>query len=229
MTSMKFVRMLILALGLVTLVTASGFAAVPFFTTSTTNIIALNAQTGLAGSVLYTPLVAGTVTAGEIINLAYQAPISFLPEISVTVSGTNGTVAFSEAFGAPITGFTSVASAFATYGATQTSTTSGISVTVNQTSILISFASTISFSTTNIIKIDGVRLDTSTMATAGGFTTVSLSNTTGQATALNSTLTVGTFSEPIAFPAIGSVVGVNTTTNAVNFYSMLPLTAVKVW
>jgi len=212
MTSMKFVRMLILALGLVTLATASSFAAMPFLTTSTTNIIAINAQTGLAGSVLYTPLIAGTVNAGEIVNLAYQAQISFLADITVTVKG--------ECFGAG-TGcirptLPATATAFADYGTTATSSTSGVSVTVNQTSILISFANVIGFATSDTIRIDGVRLDVSTMATAGGLTTVALSNTTGQATASSSVLTVGTFSEPLTVP---TVVGVNTTTNALNFYS----------
>jgi len=47
---------------------------------------------------------------------------------------------------------------------------------------------------------------------------VSLSNTTGQALASSAYLTVGTFSEPLAF-AVTPVTGVNTTTNAVNFYS----------
>jgi len=214
---MKFVRMMILALGLVSLAAASSFAAVPFLTTATTNIIAINAQTGLAGSVLYTPLVSGNVAAGEIINLAYQAQISFLPDISITVSGTS-TAAFKEVFGAAATGFTTVSGAFTKYGVSQTSTTSGISVTVNQTSILISFANNVTFATSDYIKIDGVRLDTASMATAGGSTLVNLSNTTGQATASSSTLTVGTFSEPLAF-ASTPVTGVNTTTNAVNFFT----------
>jgi len=196
--------MMILALGLVTLATASSFAAVPFFTTSTTNIIPVNAQTGLAGSVLYTPLATGTVTAGEIINIAYQAPISFLLDFVVNVSYTNAGTTRTEAF----TGFTA-------YGVTQTSASSGISVTVNQQSVFISFSSAINFTPTDYIKIDGVRLDVSSMATAGGLTTVSLSNTTGQATALNSTLTVGTFADALATPTVTGI----TASNFLNFYS----------
>jgi hypothetical protein len=242
---MKFVRMLILALGLVTLVTAPSFAAVAFLTTSTTNIIATNAQTGLTGSVLYTPLVAGVVQvappAGEVINLSYSVPISFLSDIVIVVkASTTATppVAINECFGCTTAqvgagqayaGLTSVSgAAFSSYGTTQTSTASGVSVTVTQTGVLIGFASSLSFNpaaagSSDIVRIDGVRVDVSASATPGGTLNVQLTNAIGQAQELNNQLQVATYSDPLqnGFLAIPAVVGVNNTTNALYFYTTL--------
>lgn len=197
---MKLVRMLILALGLMTIVTASSFAAVPFFTTSTVNIMAVNAQTALAGSILFTPLSSGTISTGEIINIAYQAPISYLRELVVTVQNTT------------FTGFTA-------YGTTSGPDSNGVSVTVNQTNIVISFGANLFFDANNsahIIKVDRVRLDVTSIATIPGTTSVFMSNTTGQATVVNPQLIVGTFSEPLVF---GTPAYLTATNGSVNFFS----------
>lgn len=223
---MKSVRMLILALGLVALAAASSFAAVPFLTTSNTNIFAINAQTGLAGGILYTPQATGTVRAGEIVNISYPTTISYLSDIQIFVTGDQGTTAINEVFGAPAAGFTSAGGPFTAYGPTATgsffsSSASGVTVTVNQTSILIAFAKDLSFNITNTahsMKITGVRLDTSAMATLGGTIIANLSNTGNEAMHLNPNLQVGVFQEPLVF-ATPAVVGSNTTTNAVNFFS----------
>jgi len=211
---MKFVRMLILALGLLTLVTATSFAIVPFSTTATTNMVANNAATGLAGAIYYYPLQTGTVAAGEIINVSYPVTITYTSEIQVAVTSLNGTRL--EVFGAPLAGFTTVSGAFSTYGATQTSTTSGMSVTLNQQTILISFGSPVGF-TANVdsLSINGVRLDFS--AYGSGTMAASLSNTIGQATETNPAPVIATLSDALAVPTTTSVVG--TTSTGLNFYS----------
>jgi len=212
--------MLILALGLVTMVAASGFASVPFLTTSTTNVVAVNAQTGLSGSVLYSPLLAvgqlAQVNAGEIINCQYQAQISYLNDIQVQVKSEN--------FGKTATGFTNVGAAWTAYGTTQTSSTTGVSVTVNAQSIVISFANNVTFVNSDQIRIDGVRLDINALSpVAGGTMYVDLTNSSGQANALNPHLPVAQYSEPLQFgapfvnPAIPGILGVNTTTNMLSF------------
>lgn len=193
---MKLVRMLILALGLMTIVAASSFAAVPFFTSSTVNIVPVNAQTGLSGSILYTALVNGTVNAGEIINVAYQSPISMVQDIKVTI-GANQTPAIS-AYGTPYT-----------IGAL-----TGVTVTVNQkpiNTLVIAFGAAVSFATGDQIQISGVRLDCTNngVAIENANTTVFITNTTGQATVINPLLTIATFAKPLATPVISNALSWN--------------------
>jgi len=211
---MKFVRMMILALGLLTLVTATSFAIVPFSTTATTNMVASNAATGLSGAIYYYPLQTGTVAAGEIINISYPVAISYTSEIQVAVTSLAGTR--HEVFGAALAGFTTVSGAFSAYGATQTSTTSNMSVTLNQQTILIAFGSAVGFTTElDSISINGVRLDFS--AYGSGTMTASLSNTIGQATESNPSPVVATLADALATPTTASVAG--TTATGLNFYS----------
>jgi len=232
---MKLVRMLILALGLVTLATASSFAAVAFSTTATVNMMNMDAQTGLIGSVLYTPMgTGGTVTAGEIIslNLPTNVPISYLPDITVSITGTT-TSAFAETFGATVSGTApngktwvnvsggtagsaigTATGQFTGYGDTRTATTanfSGASVQVNQNSLVISFGSSITFLAIDFIKIDGVRVDVTSMAQGGGYLTASLTNTTGQATTDTPQVTVATFVPEANIFTITSITGVANT------------------
>jgi len=231
---MKLVRMLILALGLVTLATASSFAAVAFNTTATVNMMNMDAQTGLIGSILYTPMgVGGTVNAGEIIslNLPTNVPISYLPDITVSMTGTT-TSAFAETFGTAVTGtapngkaWVNISgSSFAAYGDVRTATTanfSGAAVTVNQGSIVISFGSSVTFAPIDFIKIDGVRVDVTAMAQGGGYLTASLTNTLGQATTDTPQLTVATFVPENGIFTITSVTGVANTAGGagIKFYS----------
>jgi hypothetical protein len=227
MTSMKFVKMLILALGLVSLATASSFAAVAFNTTATVNMMNVNAQTGLIGSVLYTPMANGTVSAGEIIslNLPGNVPISNLYDISVSLTGTAGSTAFKEAFGAVLgSPFTQVpGGTFSTvYGTTLTAgtsgaTVSGVSVQVNQYSLVISFGASIAFTTADFIKIDGIRVDATAMAVGGGNMQVNLTNVNGQATTDTPQLTVATFVPESNIIAIAGVTGVTGTSGGLQF------------
>jgi len=192
---MKSVRMLILALGLMTIVTASSFAAVPFFTSSTVNIVPVNAQTGVSGSILYTALVSGTVSAGEIINVAYESPISMVQDIKVTFGGVT-----------PLQ-TTGAISAYAT--AYQVGTLTDVNVTVNQkpiNTLVISFGSAVSFAQGDQIQISGVRLDCTNngVAIEGSNTTVFITNTTGQATVINPRLTIMQFQKPLDKPVISN-------------------------
>jgi len=224
---MKFVKMLILALGLVSLATASSFAAVAFNTTATVNMMNVNAQTGLIGSVLYTPMAPGTVNAGEVIslNLPGNVPISNLYDISVSLTGTAGSTAFKEAFGAVLgSPFTQVpGGTFSTaYGTTLTAgtsgaTVSGVSVQVNQYSLVISFGANIAFTTADFIKIDGIRVDATAMAVGGGSMQVNLTNVNGQATTDTPQLTVATFVPESNILAISSVAGVTGTNGGLMF------------
>jgi len=238
---MKFVRMLILALGLVMLITAPSFATVQFVTSSTTTTIATNAQTGLTGSIFYTPLATGNITInttglGEVINVTYptSAPISFLSDIVVSVKATTAAttpVAFNECFGCttaqtaagqPYAGSTSIANAaFATYGTTQVSTVSGISVTVTQNGILIGIANSLTFTPADFVKVDGVRVDVSSFATNGTYLTANLSNSLGQAVASNNQLQVSVFSDPLVngFLSTPAMQGVAGTAFGLNFYT----------
>jgi len=186
---MKFVRMLILALGLMAIATASSFATVAFSTSSTVNIMAVNAQTAPAGSILFTPIAPGTVNSGEIVNIAYQAPISYLADLTVTVIASGVTTTFAPG-------------AFTAYGTGVT--TGNFTVTINGTplnTIVLTFNANTSFvaNGTDQILVSGVRLDITTIATLPGTTSAFISNTTGQAAVLNPSLVVGTYSEPLAF------------------------------
>jgi len=187
--------MLILALGLMTIVTASSFAAVPFFTSSTVNIVPVNAQSGLAGSVLFTALIGGTVTQGEIIQTTYQAPISYIGQIAVIFRLGGVDYTFSQGANP--------------YGTALTNgSVPGVTVTVNSdimipaNTITIAYGADVAFASGDQIQINGVRLNTTGFATLGGTTTVFLTNTTGQATVINPLLTVATFAEPLAKPVV---------------------------
>jgi len=227
---MKLVKMLILALGLVSLATASSFAAVAFSTTSTVNLMNVNAQTGLIGSILYTPMSAGTVNSGEVIslNLPGNVPISSLYDISVSLTGMAGTgltTPFKEAFGAVIgSPFTQVAGGTwsTAYGTTLTAgtsgaTISGVSVQVNQYSIVISFNSSVAFGISDFIKIDGVRVYATAVAVGGASLQVNLTNINGQATTDTPQLYVATFVPESNIFAITSVAGVTGTSGGLMF------------
>lgn len=193
MTSMKSVRMLILALGLMTIVTASSFAAVPFFTSSTVNIVPTVAQTALSGSILYTALIGGTVSAGEIINVAYQSPVSMLQDITVSIGANTLTAGTITAYGT----------------AYQVGALAGVTVTVNQkpvNTLVISFGAPVTFAVGEQIQISGVRLDFTNngVAVENGTSTVFITNTTGQATVINPLLTVATFAKPLDKPVISN-------------------------
>jgi hypothetical protein len=76
MTSIALFRMLVPALGLAIMAAAPGFAAVSFGITSTANMMNVDAQISLIGHFLYTPMAAGSITAGEVVsvNLPDNAP-----------------------------------------------------------------------------------------------------------------------------------------------------------
>jgi len=219
---MRFVRILILALGLATIAAASSFAAVSFIATSTNNIVPINGQTALAGSILYTPLVPGTVNSGEIINITYPTAISYLPQVAVTLKystfagGVYTSVVTPEIFGAGAAAPVSPTTAFASYGTTATSSSSGVSVTVSQTNLLISFGANVSFNAGDYLRVDGVRLDVNALnLTEFSTFSVNLSNTLGQATANVATLVIGTAREPLNTPTVTGV----TTANQLSYFA----------
>jgi hypothetical protein len=69
MPSIALFRMLVPALGLAIMAAAPGCAAVAFSTASTVSMMSVDAQTVFIGSVLYTPMAAGSITAGEVISM----------------------------------------------------------------------------------------------------------------------------------------------------------------
>jgi len=235
---MKFVRMTILALGLAIVAAATSFAAVPFFATSTNNVVAINAQTGLVGSILYTPLISGqAVTAGEVINITYPQIISYLLELQVTLKYTSAGTSYTEVFGAGNTGTlypVTPKNAYTTYGSSQTSSSSGLQVTLNQTNILISFTKDVAFSSGDFLKIEGVRIDANLLnGTDGTILTAYLSDATQQATAQTASLQVGILREALATPTVttvtsAGVLAFNPNMNAVNGQNIATITLSEV-
>jgi len=232
MTSMKFVKMLTLALGLVTLATAPSYAFVPFAASSTINMMNIDAQTGQIGAILLTPISAGTVGAGEVITMSLpnNVPISSFFDISVSFTGTNTTggslkECFGTALGSPYTmvgtALNTVISAAGTqaYGLTIGPGASGVSVTINQYSIVLTFNNAVTFATTDAINIGGIRVDPTGMAVPGGNLQVSLMAMTGQATLNLSQLYVATFVPEANTMTLTGVAGVNGTAGALKFYA----------
>jgi len=212
MTSMKFARMLILALGLVTLATASSFASVIIMNSASPTVMNQDAQTGLIGNITFTPMQAGTITAGEVVTITFpntapgNIPISYLTDIAVSMTGTK-TSAFKDNFGnigtlglTTTAGWTNAAGGpYNTYGTTlSTSTaaaaTSGASVKVEQYAITITFNQAISFATNDFIQINGVRVDPTAISSGSGAgVTVNFSSAQGQAVLSNPSLAVASF------------------------------------
>jgi len=207
---MKFARMLILALGLVTLATASSFASITLNTTTSPTVINTDAQTGLVGNISLTPSSPGNITAGEVLTIQFptNVPISYLTDVSVSMTGTNGTAVFKTNYGSrdycPSAGVGFVTASngntFSTYGNTFTTATTGANagaaVTVNQYSIVIAFnAANINFGSADFIQINGVRMDPVNVSSGSGATiSVSFNDTTGgQVTFSNSPLVVASF------------------------------------
>lgn len=185
---MKLVKVLIVALGLMTIAATASFASVPFITSSTLNQMAVNAETGLVGNVVQTALVGGTIAAGEIINVNYSpATISYLADISVTVQGA-----------------TSTAGAFAAAGYATPVTVGAAAVTVNAGSIVVAFPAGATFVTGDTIQVNGVRVDVHSIATVSSTMTVTVSSVLGEATVTNPNVFVAVFVEPLAAPTISN-------------------------
>jgi len=186
---MKFARMLILALGLMTLATASSFAVVPFNNIASVSTINMDAQTGLVGGITFSALQAGTITAGEVltISLPPNVPISYLSDISVAMTGTVGTGStFKDNFGTSNPqyvpgGYTWTnlsANGFTSYGVPITSPTnnanrSGVSVVVGTTApamniITITFGRDVNIATTDVFQVNGVRVDPASVSSGSG-------------------------------------------------------------
>jgi len=211
---MKFARMLILALGLVTLATASSFASVIIMNSASPTVMNQDAQTGLIGNITFTPMQAGTITAGEVVTVTLpntapgNIPISYLTDISVSMTGTK-TSAFKDNFGNISTlGLTTTAGwvnatggPYSAYGTTLSTSsagtspaTSGASVKVDQYAITITFNQAVSFATNDYIQINGVRVDPTAISSGSGAgVTVNFSSAQGQAVLSNPTLAVASF------------------------------------
>jgi len=195
MKSMKFARMMILALGLVALATASSFASVQFSAASAPLVMNTDAQAGLIGSVKLTPVAPGTISAGEVITYALPSnvPISYLNDICITMVGSLGTgQRFTKYFGTTEAQFidssTTVTAAsgninFSSYGVPIVTTTAagtsggnnpGVVVTVgtasplNMSIITLSFYTNVSFGASDYITFNGVRVDPVQVASGSG-------------------------------------------------------------
>jgi hypothetical protein len=234
MTSMKFVKMLTLAIGLVTLATVPSYAFVPFAASSTVNMMNVDAMTGTIGGVVLVPISAGTVGAGETISLSLpnNVPISSFYDISITVTGTNATTssAFKECWGTSLgSPYTMVgaslhvagnsAGTFAYPTTLGPSTIGGITVVINQNMVSLTFGSPVTFATTDAINISGLRVDVSNMAVGGANLQVSLMAFTGQATLNLNQLYVATFVPEASTMTLTGVAGVNGTAGALKFYT----------
>lgn len=194
---MRLVKILIVALGLMTIAATAGFAAVPFTTTSTLNQMATNAQTGLAGTIQLTALAGGTTTVNESLIITFNGgTISSLSDMVVSLSGVNA-------------GTTPAMSAFST--AYTLSGTSGVKVTITNSSIVLAFPTAVTFATNDTIQIVGTRLNVSASAVAGGSLSANLSSTLASITVTNPTVSVATFVTPLSASAVaGAVASIST-------------------
>lgn len=184
---MKLVRILVIALGLLTIAATASFAAVPFITTSTVNQMAPNAQTGQAGTIRLTALAGGTVSAGEIILVTFSNGfISSLSDFQVTMtaSGATGTTSV------PVTVYNAATNIPGLPGPP--------TVKVTNNTILITFPAAVTFVAGDAIQIIGTRLDVSASAVVGGSLNATITSVLGSATVSNPTVQVATFVEPIS-------------------------------
>ncbi len=201
---MKLVRVLIIALGLMTIAATASFASVPFVTTSTVNEMAVNAQTGLAGNIQLTALASGTVSAGETILVSFTGgTISSLSDFQAvmviagvtapngTTTGPTGAVnAFNVNFpfnnGAPIAG--------------------PPTIKVASTYLLITFPAQVLFNFGDNIEIIGPRFNVAPAGAAvvGGQISAFIASGLGSATVTNQIVQVANFVNPISV-AVGAI------------------------
>jgi len=201
-------------------------------------MMSVDAQTGQIGAIVLVPISAGTVGAGEQISLTLPngVPISSFFDISVSLTGTNATTssAFKECFGTNLgSPYTMVGTALNVSGNTAgtfaypttlgPSPIGGVSVVVGtngtQNTLSLSFGSPVTFATTDVINIGGIRVDATSMANPGTTLQVTLMAMTGQATLNLSQLTVATFVPEASTMTLTGVTGVNGTAGALKFYS----------
>jgi len=207
---MKSVKILVLVFGLILITSAASFGQIVFTAGSSANQIAPNAQTAAAGSIALYPTSAGTIPAGESMNISY-APytISSLSDLSVILS---------TAPACTFTGFT----AYGIPSAPQTCGGATVAVTVTLTSVTITVTGTsltVTPGSGPFIQINGVRLDVAAVnpsvdSTIDAF----ISSNQGLATTTNPNPTVGIVKEPITLTlttAAGTVPQVGGSTTAV--------------
>jgi len=192
---MKLAKTLVIAFALMLIASSATFASVTFITTSTLNLVAPNARTGLAGDVTFSGLTAGGTVGGatpDTLTITYGgAQISELstPVVTVTIGGV-ATV---------FTGFTA-------YGAAKfngaTLATSSITCTINPTNITMTFTAfaTTTFNVGDTININQVRLNVVPVtagSTVGATLTATVSSVASQITVSNPQLPVANFVNPI--------------------------------
>jgi len=190
---MKFMRVMIVALALMLLGASASFAAASFATSAGLNQVAVNAQTGLMGSIQLTALAPGTIPAGEILSIVVNgAPISSLSDLQVAI--TIGPTVTTSA-GAP-TGFG--------YNTAQSINLPAAVIagppTVNATSsstLLIRFPAAVVFGIGDNIMISGVRVNANALGTVGANITATVSSVLGGETVTNPTVPVAILLEPI--------------------------------
>jgi len=186
---MKLARVLILALGLTMIAAIPSFAAVPFVTSSTLNMMAPNAETGLSGNVVLTALAGGTVSAGEIINVSYN------PSVISSLSSASTIVIVNAVE-------TDTSLAGVGYGAS-TQIQTNIAAIVSAGNITLNFSADTQFFQGDQIQIIGVRLDVHGFATVGSSLNVTISSVLGTASLTNPTVPVALFVEPITATMTG--------------------------
>jgi len=186
---MKSAKILILALGLMTLAAASSFANVNFISSAGHRIIAVNSQTGETSTITLSatgPLPSGTIPAEESIFLTYDLPISALDDIVVTVKGDASVAGTITGYGAPV--------AIGTVANFQVGLTP-----LDKNTIQIRFLTAVTFVPGDTISIAGVRVDASSLGmVAGAVVEVDFSNAEGEAVVTNGQdLEVAELAEPL--------------------------------
>lgn len=193
---MRLVKILTVALGLMTIVASAGFANVPFVTTSTLNQMAVNAQTGLSGNVQFTALTGGVVSQNEIVSVIYGATISNVLDLKV-----NAIVGGVPCAAPPGQGFTAYGTAPGTpLGACN------ISAFVTSQTVVFTFSQNVTFSQGDYLQVNGARLNVSGFATVGGSLSVTVTSVLGTATVTSPSAQIAVFVEPLATPTVSDTV-----------------------
>jgi hypothetical protein len=190
---MKLVRVMIVALALMLVGASASFAAASFATSAGLNQVAVNAQTGLMGSIQLTALSPGIVQAGEILSIIVNGtPISSLSDLQATIT-----------IGAGVTTSAAAPTGFAYNTAYNINTGAAIAgpptvSTPNNSTILIRFPAAVTFGIGDNIMISGVRINANSLGTVGANVTATVSSVLGGETVTNPTVPVAILVEPIS-------------------------------
>jgi len=196
---MKSVKIMFLALGLIAMISAVGFAQTSMTTTFSDIQVSPNAQTGAVGEVDFVPLVPGTIPAGESITLTYGAAISSVSDLNVIVAGCPA--AFTFAGYGPVSQNCPTANTVVTVTVLNTTATTG-TVTIGVSGPVGTAVPLPTPQNQQFIRIFGVRLNIAAMSLApGALINATATNSVGVGTITNNVVPVATVTEPLVLTA----------------------------